>query len=48
LKAICQFTAEFENHLPQGLGTGSLYTDNVESDLLVERGCISLKEKYNK
>ncbi|MDA9275143.1 o-succinylbenzoate synthase [Crocinitomicaceae bacterium] len=48
LKAICQFTAEFENHLPQGLGTGSLYTDNVESDLLVERGCISLKEIYNK
>jgi o-succinylbenzoate synthase len=48
LKAICQFTAEFENHLPQGLGTGSLYTDNVESDLLVERGCISLKERYNK
>jgi o-succinylbenzoate synthase len=40
LKAICQFTAEFENDLPQGLGTGSLYTDNIESDLLVRSGLI--------
>lgn len=40
LKAICQFTAEFENDLPQGLGTGSLYTDNVESDLFVKSGFI--------
>jgi L-alanine-DL-glutamate epimerase-like enolase superfamily enzyme len=40
LKAICQFTAEFDNNLPQGLGTGSLYVDNSTSRLKVEQGTI--------
>jgi L-alanine-DL-glutamate epimerase-like enolase superfamily enzyme len=40
LSAICQFTAEFENQLPQGLGTGSLYENNVESKLHVNNGFI--------
>lgn len=40
LDAICQLTAEYNNALPQGLGTGSLYTNNVESDLVVENGFI--------
>ena len=40
LNAICQFTAEFENELPQGLGTGSLYVDNVQSGLTVENGFV--------
>lgn len=40
LNAICQFTAEFNNELPQGLGTGSLYVDNIDSDLVVENGYI--------
>ncbi len=40
LNAICQFTAEYNNQLPQGLGTGSLYTDNIPSDLTVENGYI--------
>lgn len=40
LNAICQFAAEFNNELPQGLGTGSLYTENIESDLIVEGGFI--------
>ncbi len=40
LNAICQFAAEYNNPLPQGLGTGSLYTDNIESDLFVENGYI--------
>lgn len=40
LNAICQFTAEFKNDLPQGLGTGSLYTDNIPSPLKVENGFI--------
>jgi o-succinylbenzoate synthase len=43
LKAICQFTAEFDNDLPQGLGTGSLYIDNIESDLRVEKGQIFVR-----
>lgn len=40
LDAICQFAAEYENHLPQGLGTGSLYINNIQSDLVVEKGFI--------
>jgi o-succinylbenzoate synthase len=40
LNAICQFTAEYTNELPQGLGTGSLYLNNIESDLVVENGFI--------
>jgi len=40
LKAICQFVAEYDITLPQGLGTGALYTDNIESDLTVENGQI--------
>ena len=42
LNAICQLTAEYSNDLPQGLGTGSLYTDNVPSNLQVQKGTISL------
>jgi o-succinylbenzoate synthase len=38
LNAIAQFTAEYKNILPQGLGTGSLYHNNIESPLLVENG----------
>ncbi|MDX2359830.1 MAG: o-succinylbenzoate synthase [Crocinitomicaceae bacterium] len=43
LNAICQFTAEYAINLPQGLGTGSLYTDNIPSDLVVEAGEIYLR-----
>jgi len=42
LNAVCQFTAEYTNDLPQGLGTGSLYTDNIPSALRVELGAIYL------
>ncbi len=38
LNAISQFTAEYKNPLPQGLGTGSLYHNNIASPLLVENG----------
>ncbi len=40
LEAICQFVAEYNISLPQGLGTGSLYTDNIESNLVVTNGQI--------
>jgi o-succinylbenzoate synthase len=40
LSSICQLTAEYQNNLPQGLGTGSLYTNNIECDLIVENGFI--------
>ena len=42
LNAICQLTAEYTNELPQGLGTGSLYVDNIPSNLQVKKGTISL------
>ena len=38
LSAIAQFTGEYTNLLPQGLGTGSLYTNNVPSNLRIEKG----------
>lgn len=40
LNVICQLTAEYDNSLPQGLGTGSLYSNNIESKLVVEGGFI--------
>jgi L-alanine-DL-glutamate epimerase-like enolase superfamily enzyme len=46
LNAICQLAAEYTTNLPQGLGTGSLYTNNIESDLCVENGFI-FKKKTN-
>lgn len=44
LNVICQLTAEYENILPQGLGTGSLYSNNIPSQLSVENGFIQLKK----
>lgn len=44
LNAICQYTYEKlkgNEDSPQGLGTGSLYTNNIESPLCVQRGTIS-------
>ncbi|WP_353718271.1 o-succinylbenzoate synthase [Dyadobacter sp. 676] len=38
LNAIAQYTARFNNPLPQGLGTGQLYTNNFRSPLTVENG----------
>ena len=38
LSAIAQFTASFQNHLPQGLGTGQLYENNFESPLSIQNG----------
>tara|TARA_B100000508_G_scaffold85763_1_gene66708 strand:+ start:12559 stop:13590 length:1032 start_codon:yes stop_codon:yes gene_type:complete len=38
LDAIAQFTSQYKVTLPQGLGTGALYTNNIESTLKVELG----------
>ena len=45
LKAICELTAEYKNKLPQGLGTGSLYLNNVPSPLHVQNGYIHIRNK---
>ena len=44
LNAICQFAREFENFMPQGLGTGKLYKNNFESPLTIESGKIYYKK----
>lgn len=36
LNAIAQFTSSYHNNMPQGLGTGSLYTNNFKSPLEVK------------
>lgn len=41
LNAIAQFTSEYNNPIPQGLGTGKIYEDNIESPLNVKRGFLS-------
>ncbi|GAB4036592.1 o-succinylbenzoate synthase [Spirosoma gilvum] len=38
LNAIAQYTAQFKHLLPQGLGTGQLFYNNVESPLFVDHG----------
>ncbi|MGM0479118.1 MAG: o-succinylbenzoate synthase [Bacteroidota bacterium] len=40
LDAIAQFTSQYNVKLPQGLGTGSLYTNNIESTLTIDKGHI--------
>jgi L-alanine-DL-glutamate epimerase-like enolase superfamily enzyme len=45
LNAIAQFTANYPVEIPQGLGTGGLYTNNLPSDLVIELGY--LKRKIN-
>lgn len=38
LNAIAQWTATLNSALPQGLGTGQVFTNNVEAPLFVENG----------
>ncbi|RYU96397.1 o-succinylbenzoate synthase [Emticicia agri] len=45
LNAIAQFTAEYKNPLPQGLGTGALYHNNIPSPLTVENGSLRYDTK---
>jgi o-succinylbenzoate synthase len=40
LNAIAQFTHTLQSKLPQGLGTGGLFTNNFESPLTVKRGTL--------
>jgi len=43
LNAIAQWTATLNNPMPQGLGTGQLYSNNIDSPLTVENGNIYYK-----
>jgi O-succinylbenzoate synthase len=42
LNAVAQFTAQYPISTPQGLGTGQIYTDNIESPLFIENGELKL------
>ncbi|VAW29363.1 O-succinylbenzoate synthase [hydrothermal vent metagenome] len=46
LNAICQFASSLHVKLPQGLGTGGLYANNIESPL--ELNCDLIYYKQNK
>ena len=51
LNAIAQWTYNLNNKLPQGLGTGGLFTNNFESPLIVKNGTLrydkNLKWNFN-
>lgn len=47
LNAIAQFTFTLNNKLPQGLGTGSLFTNNFESPLEVKNGALHYNNLIN-
>lgn len=48
LNAIAQWAYTFNNKMPQGLGTGQLYTNNIESPLVVENSRLWYKNsKWN-
>jgi o-succinylbenzoate synthase len=40
LNAIAQFVAQYPIQIPQGLGTGMIYTNNVDSPLVVKKGAL--------
>jgi len=44
LNAIAQFTGNFEPSIPQGLGTGGLYTTNFQSGLFIENGELNFRK----
>ena len=47
LSAIGQWTYTLQNSMPQGLGTGSLYTNNFPSPLFIKDGALHYDDKGN-
>ena len=45
LNAVAQFTGEYPVSIPQGLGTGQIYTDNIQSPLEIIKGELKLNPK---
>ncbi len=44
LNAIAQFTANYNVQIPQGLGTGGLYKNNLPSKLVIKEGYLKLQK----
>ncbi|UZO80204.1 o-succinylbenzoate synthase [Aquimarina sp. ERC-38] len=40
LNAIARYTYTLQNNMPQGLGTGGLYTNNIDSPLYIKNGTL--------
>ncbi|MEW7293035.1 o-succinylbenzoate synthase [Aquimarina sp. 2304DJ70-9] len=47
LNAIAQFTYTLQSEMPQGLGTGGLYSNNIASPLIVANGTLIYDPKMN-
>lgn len=47
LNAIAQFTYTLNSKMPQGLGTGGLYTNNFECPLIIDKGHLVYASKLN-
>lgn len=47
LNAITQFTHKLEVTMPQGLGTGGLFTNNFDSPLFVKKGALHYNPSIN-
>ena len=47
LNAIAQFTYTLKNELPQGLGTGALFSNNIEAPLFVSVGELGYDSSQN-
>lgn len=47
LNAIAQWVSGYANRLPQGLGTGALYKNNIESPLQVGKGFLRYAQNIN-
>lgn len=47
LNAIAQWTYSLHNNKPQGLGTGSLFTNNFDSPLIVKNGTLRYENHRN-
>ena len=47
LNAIAQFTFTLQNDMPQGLGTGGLYTNNFDAPLEIQNGNLQYNNSKN-
>ncbi|MFN8355377.1 MAG: o-succinylbenzoate synthase [Spirosomataceae bacterium] len=47
LNAVSQFTASLHNSLPQGLGTGQLYHNNIASPLTIHQGHLYYQAEHS-
>jgi L-alanine-DL-glutamate epimerase-like enolase superfamily enzyme len=47
LNAVSQFTANYPIRLPQGLGTGAIFNDNIASPLRAEKGLLHYHSAEN-